>query len=206
MAVTFNLRDQLSGDWDSAKGALIDQLDLLFAGLGPIQDLLSSAATPLSSLITDATGALTLAPNGTWTREPLNATTFLVAGGATGTWVVAPAAGTNLAPLSYMIHGSTMFLSIDILNSALTTTGGRAVTLTVPGGYNVPNRQPIGGSFLDHTFNGSAYMLNNTSEPAARLEVIPGTNLIYVYRVGSDYVTSTDFSVRGQLCFEITPR
>lgn len=63
MALAFDFRAQIGGPWESARGYMIEQLDLLYASLGPIGPLLDGLSTgygALSVLTTNASGVPSL--------------------------------------------------------------------------------------------------------------------------------------------------
>lgn len=127
MAVAFDFRDQLLGPWSSAQGALLEGLDRLYAGLAPIQPLLSSLPTTyaaLAVLTTDSAGVPTFSTNvgvgGTLTVTGVSSflTTTRVFGSMQigGTGVRAGSAGTNrldifdgTAPSSILTGGISLY-------------------------------------------------------------------------------------------------
>lgn len=204
MNTTFPFREQV-GD-----GHLRDGLDHLgaqvLAGYGKEHDNNTDRHSTIR-----ATGPISerdrTAPMGEWINPAFKASSYTV-GGAGNSWVVAaPGANNVLYPLSYLLVGATMWLNVDVVNSALTIAAAtNTVSIQIPDTFRSAGFAL--GALKQRTCYGFCYLINNGAAASGILQVAPSSaaanTTVSVSKVdGTNFVTSTDFTIIGQVFFEV---
>ena len=143
---------------------------------------------------------------GEWINPRFSAKDYTVTGAGNSWTVSAPSTGNPLYPVSYTLIGTTMFLNIDVVNSALTiATPTSAVYLTLPDGYRVAG---LGSAAVrQRTHFGFCYIIDNATAGAGILQVAPSTSVAQTQVAislvsGANFVTG-GFTVIGQVFFEV---
>lgn len=194
------------------------QLEALPGGTWVSQSL-SQFSTAVSAIFTvqhaddgshttiTATGPITerrrSKPLGEWIDVPFDATAFTVSqAGGVNTWTVAaPGVGASLAPLSYMLVGTTMFFNICVINSSMTIAGTpNFAFVRLPSPYRVAGL-PLGTSFTGRIHGSFAHALNNGTLRASMLQALPN-DAVLTLDFGANFVTG-GFDLVAQVFFEV---
>jgi hypothetical protein len=145
-------------------------------------------------------------PIGAWINEPFNAGDFTITGAGNSIVVPAPAAAGNIAPISYMLVGTTLFCNVFATGVTLTVpTPITIFRVQIPGNYLLAVAQ--GGSFNIRLYTPPAYLLNSGIQRQTHLFITPGDRSgIFVERTdGSNLATDGAFEFGFQTFFEIVP-
>lgn len=210
MNVRFDFLEQLHSTWENARGHVRDGLDRfaaqLLTGYGTEHDIDTDRHSTIR-----ATGSISergrTTPMGEWVNPEFDATAYSVVGAGNSWSVPTPNAGASLWPLSYTLIGKTMFLNVEIVNSSITIgTPISSVSIRIPDDFRVSGLRTA--AVRGRSAFGFAYIINNGSAFTGYFNVPPSTSTetrdFSVQRVGvGSFVTSTDFTIIGQVFFEV---
>lgn len=145
MALAFDFRQELFGQWPVAQGYLVEQLDRLFAGLSAVQPLFSLVTVPPSSSVmaTDSSGILAWIPQ----TQAIGASVTSINGDTTAAQTINAGSGLSVsntgATHTITIAGNLLtppYGGTGIANNAASTlaiSGNFATTFTVSGTTSV---------------------------------------------------------------------
>ena len=188
--------------------SISDSIDRLIASITAGYNVQHNADDTHATIT--ATGSISergrTVPMGEWINPTFDASAFTVSGAGNSWTVPAPLANGYIAPISYMLVGKTMFLSVGITGSTLVASGSPTNVLRVQIPDKFQSANFINSALNIRLMNTPVYILNGAVQRTGHLFMTPADRTgIYVFRSdGSNFADDGSFEVGIQVFFEIS--